>query len=161
MHLQKRFSDQELEQIVEEATIYMCACPGQVAVQLRSLRELHRYQSKCEIEPGNDREVHRTIGEATMRAHVLMEAVCSGTPVLASRIAGNVGMLGADYAGYFEPGNAAQLATLLREARATQTQPSGLLAQLAAQCALRAPLFAPTAEQQALLNLVQSLHHPH
>lgn len=94
-------------------------------------------------------------------AHVLMEAVCSGTPVLASRIAGNVGMLGADYAGYFEPGNAAQLATLLREARATQTQPSGLLAQLAAQCALRAPLFAPTSEQQALLNLVQSLHHPH
>lgn len=73
MHLPKRFSDQELEQIVEEATIYMCACPGQVAVQLRALRELHRYQSKCEIEPGNDQEVHRTIGEATMRAHALME----------------------------------------------------------------------------------------
>ena len=34
-------------------------------------------------------------------AHVVMEAVRSGTPVLASRIAGNVGMLGADYAGYF------------------------------------------------------------
>lgn len=73
MHLPKRFSDQELEQIVEEATIYMCACPGQVAVQLRALRELHRYQGSCEIEPGNDQDVHRTIAEATMRAHALME----------------------------------------------------------------------------------------
>jgi glycosyltransferase involved in cell wall biosynthesis len=90
-------------------------------------------------------------------AHVVMEAVCSGTPVLASRIDGNVGMLGADYAGYFEPGNAAQLAHLLQLARATQHQADGLLARLAAQCARRAPLFAPKAEQQALLNLVADL----
>jgi putative glycosyltransferase (TIGR04348 family) len=90
-------------------------------------------------------------------AHVVMEAVCSGTPVLASRIDGNVGMLGADYAGYFEPGNAAQLAQLLQQARATQHQADGLLARLATQCALRAPLFAPEAEQQALLNLVADL----
>ena len=90
-------------------------------------------------------------------AHVIMEAVCSGTPVLASRIDGNVGMLGADYAGYFEPGNAAQLAHLLRQARATQHHGDGLLARLAAQCALRAPLFAPEAEQRALLNLVATL----
>jgi glycosyltransferase involved in cell wall biosynthesis len=39
-------------------------------------------------------------------AHVIMEAVASGTPVLASRIDGNVGMLGADYGGYFPPGDA-------------------------------------------------------
>lgn len=90
-------------------------------------------------------------------AHVLMEAVCSGTPVLASRIAGNVGMLGADYTGYFEPGDAAQLAHLLHQVRATQHLPHGLLAQLAAQCALRAPLFAPAAERQALLSLVDAL----
>jgi hypothetical protein len=73
MNLQKRFSDQELEQIVEEATIYMCACPGQVAVQLRSLRELFRYQSQCELSPGNDPAVHREIAEASARAHALME----------------------------------------------------------------------------------------
>lgn len=95
-------------------------------------------------------------------AHVIMEAVCSGTPVLASRIDGNVGMLGADYAGYFDPGNAAQLAALLAQARATQHQPDGLLAQLANQCALRAPLFAPQAERQALLDLVMCASmHPH
>lgn len=73
MILQKRFSDLELEQIVEEATIYMCACPGQVAVQLRSLRELYRYQDRCQVDPGNDPAVHREIAEASLRAHALME----------------------------------------------------------------------------------------
>jgi putative glycosyltransferase (TIGR04348 family) len=93
-------------------------------------------------------------------AHVVMEAVCSGTPVLASRIAGNVGMLGAGYWGYFEPGDAAGLAHLLRQARASQNQPDGLLARLAAQCAARAPLFAPAAERQSLLDLVAELMTP-
>jgi putative glycosyltransferase (TIGR04348 family) len=90
-------------------------------------------------------------------AHVVMEAVCAGTPVLASRIPGNVGMLGNDYAGYFAPGDAAGLAALLSEAQRTQGQPRGLLARLATQCAQRAPLFAPAAEQQALLDLVAHL----
>jgi putative glycosyltransferase (TIGR04348 family) len=93
-------------------------------------------------------------------AHVVMEAVCSGTPVLASRIDGNVGLLGAGYGGYFEPGDAAGLSTLLRQARASQGQPGGLLARLAAQCAARAPLFAPAAERQALLGLVAELMTP-
>jgi putative glycosyltransferase (TIGR04348 family) len=86
-------------------------------------------------------------------AHVVMEAVLSGTPVLASRIPGNVGMLGEDYAGYFEAGNAQALADLLRRCR----HESGWLAQLQAQCALRAPLFAPQAEAAALHQLVQDL----
>ncbi|WP_226442070.1 hypothetical protein [Quatrionicoccus australiensis] len=73
MILQRRFSDQELEQIIEEATIYMCACPGQVAVQLRTLRELFRYQGKCEIEPGNDVAVHQAIAAATIKAYAVME----------------------------------------------------------------------------------------
>ena len=86
-------------------------------------------------------------------AHVVMEAVLSATPVLASRIPGNVGMLGQDYAGYFEPGNAQALADLLKRCR----QDAGWLAQLQAQCALRAPLFAPEAEAAALHQLVQDL----
>lgn len=73
MILQRRFSDQQLEQIIEEATIYMCACPGQVAVQLRTLRELYRYQGDCEIEPGNDQVVHQTIAAATAQAYAVME----------------------------------------------------------------------------------------
>ncbi len=86
-------------------------------------------------------------------AHVVMEAVCSGTPVIASDIPGNVGMLGGDYEGYFPVGDAAALALLLvrckDEARFIDT--------LRSQCALRAPLFAPQAEQTALLRLVMSL----
>ena len=94
-------------------------------------------------------------------AHVLMEAVCGGTPVLASRIDGNVGMLGEDYAGYFPWGDAAALAALLRRCR--QEQPGGsasTISRLQAQCSLRAPLFEPAAEQAALLALLQDLTSP-
>ena len=90
-------------------------------------------------------------------AHVLMEAVCSGTPVLASRIDGNVGMLGADYLGYFDWGDAAGLARLLRECRASQNDENGLLARLSKQCAVRAPLFTPETESAKLNALVSSL----
>jgi putative glycosyltransferase (TIGR04348 family) len=95
--------------------------------------------------------VHTSIMEGG--AHVVMEAVCSGTPVLASRIEGNEGMLGADYAGYFAPGDASGLVALLRACQAN----SSVMHRLQAQCALRAPLFAPQYEQAALLKLVQVL----
>lgn len=85
-----------------------------------------------------------------------MEAVTSGTPVLASRIDGNLGMLGADYAGYFPPGNAEALAALILRCRAGQAGTS-LLPTLAAQCALRVPLFAPAAERAAMRQLVANL----
>ena len=45
-------------------------------------------------------------------ANVVVEAVTAGTPVLASRISGNVGMLGDDYPGYFAVGDPAGLAGL-------------------------------------------------
>lgn len=90
-------------------------------------------------------------------AHVVMEAIASGTPVIASRIDGNVGMLGADYAGYFDWDDAAGLAALLRECRASQADPDGLLARLAAQCQLRAPLFLPATERAAVVEFVQLL----
>ncbi len=93
-------------------------------------------------------------------AHVIMEAVCSGTPVLASRIAGNVGMLGADYAGYFDHGDAQGLANLLLRCRTDQRLTDPLYRQLQAQCALRAPLFAPEREQAALRELVGGLLPP-
>lgn len=93
-------------------------------------------------------------------AHVIMEAVCSGTPVLASRIAGNVGMLGTDYGGYFPWGDAAALAALLRQARDGMNSGASTLSRLEAQCRLRAPLFAPAAEQAGLLALLQDLIKP-
>jgi len=94
-------------------------------------------------------------------AHVLMEAVCSGTPVLASRIDGNLGMLGADYPGYFPWGDAAALSRLLLRCREDMEKgmegDASMLARLQAKCALRAPLFAPEAERSALLALLSDL----
>ena len=95
-------------------------------------------------------------------AHVILEAVRSGTPVLASRVAGNVGMLGAGYAGYFEHGDAAALARLLRQCVPPGPAPSGgtaspYLTQLASQCGQRAALFDPAAECATLTHLVQDL----
>lgn len=75
MKLDKRFSDEQLQQIIEEATIYMCACPAQVVVQIRGLRELFRYQGSCELDPGNDPAVHQVIAQASIATHEMME-VC-------------------------------------------------------------------------------------
>lgn len=90
-------------------------------------------------------------------AHVLMEAVCSGTPVLASGIDGNLGMLGEDYAGYFPLDDAAGLVELLRRCRREGQAAGSMLARLRAQCGLRQPLFVPAAEQAALLALIHDL----
>jgi putative glycosyltransferase (TIGR04348 family) len=86
-------------------------------------------------------------------AHVVMEAVMSGTPVLASLIDGNVGMLGADYSGYFDCGDADQLAKALIECREGQNLPDSKLNQLARQCSFREKLFEPLAEKTSLLRI--------
>jgi putative glycosyltransferase (TIGR04348 family) len=90
-------------------------------------------------------------------AHVVMEAVQSGTPVLASAIDGNTGMLGPGYAGLFPLGDARRLAALLVKCRASQGADGGLLARLMAQCRARARLFEPAREQAALEALVREL----
>jgi putative glycosyltransferase (TIGR04348 family) len=79
-------------------------------------------------------------------AHVVIEALRSGVPVLASAIDGNIGLLGDDYAGYFPVGDTAALAALMRRFRAEPV----FAARLQAQCALREPLFEPAAEAAAL-----------
>jgi glycosyltransferase involved in cell wall biosynthesis len=86
-------------------------------------------------------------------AHVIMEAVCSGVPVLASRIAGNIGMLGEDYAGFFTVGDAHELASLLLKFR---NEPA-FVTQLQEQCAARATLFEPARERDGLITIVQSI----
>lgn len=91
-------------------------------------------------------------------AHVVIEAVRSGTPVLASHIDGNVGLLGEDYLGYFPAGDDAALATLLQRCR----DDAAMLSALRAQCDARQALFAPEAEASRLNAIVAGLlrHHP-
>ena len=86
-------------------------------------------------------------------AHVVIEAITSGTPVLASRIEGNLGLLGSDYAGVFDCGDAQALASLLQRCR----DDAAMLLVLSQQCRQRAPLFEPAREQQTLLQLLTSL----
>ena len=86
-------------------------------------------------------------------AHVIMEAICSGVPVIASRIAGNIGMLGEDYAGLFPVGDAQALAAMLLRLR----QEPAFSAKLQEQCAQRAPLFELARERSGLITLVQSM----
>ena len=86
-------------------------------------------------------------------ANVVIEAVRSGVPVLASRIDGNVGLLGADYDGYFPVGDAEALAALSRRFCAD----AAFADRLRAQCAAREPLFLPSAERRAVRALVAGL----
>lgn len=85
-------------------------------------------------------------------ANVIIEAVTSGVPVLASDISGNRGMLGEDYAGYFPVGDSNALARLIEQARNN----TSFLARLRAQCAARAHLFDPAREKAAVLELVDN-----
>lgn len=92
-------------------------------------------------------------------AIVLSEALRCGTPVLATRIPGNVGVLGSDYEGLVAPDDDAALARLLLRCRQEQPahEAAGLLQRWQRQCAARAPLFAPEREQAALLAWLQRL----
>ena len=84
-------------------------------------------------------------------ANTIVEAVSAGVPVLASDISGNIGMLGEDYSGYYSLADSAALANLMRRA---ETEPD-FYAELAMQCAARAPLFKPRCERIAVQNLIK------
>jgi putative glycosyltransferase (TIGR04348 family) len=98
--------------------------------------------------------VHPSVVEGG--ANVVIEAITSGTPVLASRISGNLGLLGRGYGGYFEPRDAAGLARLIVKAAGE----SAFRRDLQRQCAARRPLFSPAAEARALRQLVTELLQP-
>ena len=89
-------------------------------------------------------------------AQVILEAACSGTAVVASRIPGNVGMLGVGHAGWFEVGDDAGLARLVERA----ADAPEFLIRLRAQTVARAPLFDPAEEAARLIQLVRSALTP-
>ena len=79
-------------------------------------------------------------------ANVIAEAARIGTPVLASRVSGNIGMLGRAYPGYFPLYDEKALAGLIAK-YSDRKQHRKLRRHLAA----RRALFAPAAEKRALL----------
>jgi putative glycosyltransferase (TIGR04348 family) len=86
-------------------------------------------------------------------ANVLSEAIVASVPILASRIDGNIGILGADYPGYFAVGDTKQLAQLLTRAETC----SEYLVELEARVNNLAPLFSPLREEQAWADLTCEL----
>ena len=78
-------------------------------------------------------------------ANVVSEAVVAGLPVISSHISGSVGLLGADYAGFYPPEEDAALAELLSKA---ETDPA-FLDLLDRQCRARAALFRPERERES------------
>jgi len=86
-------------------------------------------------------------------ANVLSEAIVAGVPVLASRIDGNVGILGEDYPGLFEVCNTRELAKLLVR---SEMDPA-FLKNLRSRIKRLAPLFRPTREQRAWAKLIREM----
>lgn len=86
-------------------------------------------------------------------ANVIIEALMSGVPVLASDISGNRGMLGDEYDGYFPVGDGAALAQAITRAAGD----AAFYARLEQQCRARAILFAPEREEAAVLDLVDNM----
>jgi len=86
-------------------------------------------------------------------ANVVCEALRIGVPVLASRISGNVGLLGPRYPGYFKLGDERALARLITRA-ATDAR---FYRSLRAYIRKLRPMVAPRAEARALLAALRGL----
>ena len=118
--------------------------------RLRWLGGLSRAQTRQHIK-----RAHLLVIASKMEggANVIVEAITAGTPVIASHISGNIGMLGADYPGFFPFGDAEACAALMHRAETD----SRFIKQLSAACADRAKLFAPEREAAAIRASVQQI----
>lgn len=87
-------------------------------------------------------------------ANVLSEAIVAGVPILASRIDGNIGILGQDYPGLFNVGDTRELARLLILAETN----TAFLSYLRRRVKKLAPLFNPKRERHAWADLLRELH---
>jgi glycosyltransferase involved in cell wall biosynthesis len=79
--------------------------------------------------------------------------VVAGVPILASRMDGNVGLLGEDYGGYFRVGDTKALARLMQR---LECEPA-FVADLARALRARRPLFRPAREVAAWRRLLAEI----
>jgi putative glycosyltransferase (TIGR04348 family) len=89
-------------------------------------------------------------------ANVVSEAVRIGVPVMASRISGNVGLLGDQYGGYYPLGNERALAALILRTASEPRFYRGLMRTLAR---LR-PIAGPGNEKRMLVNAIAARIRP-
>jgi putative glycosyltransferase (TIGR04348 family) len=86
-------------------------------------------------------------------ANVISEAIVAGVPVIASDIDGSVGLLGADYGGYYPVGNEQALADLLLRFESDRES----YQQLEQACLARQKRFTPAGETRAWEALLSRL----
>ncbi len=86
-------------------------------------------------------------------SNVLCEALALGTPVIASRIAGNMGTLGDDYPGYFPVGDSRRLAELLSRCESD----AGFYRLLKSRCTEKAHQVDPAREAKSWRILIDEL----
>jgi putative glycosyltransferase (TIGR04348 family) len=86
-------------------------------------------------------------------ANVIVEALTSGTPVIASKMSGNVGMLGQTYEGYFPVSDDGALVDLLKRC----ADDPNFMSRLGNACQARAKLFLPETERDSLRDIVNQL----
>jgi putative glycosyltransferase (TIGR04348 family) len=86
-------------------------------------------------------------------ANVISEALAASVPILASRIDGSIGMLGADYPGFFPFGDTEALATLLHRAETDAAFYEGLVTW----CDRLYSLYDPAVEREAWVSLLREL----
>jgi glycosyltransferase involved in cell wall biosynthesis len=86
-------------------------------------------------------------------ANVVSEALACSVPILSSRIAGSVGILGPDHPGYFEVGDTEGLAALLARAEDDRA----FLAELRRHGRSRATLVSPARERASWRRLLEEL----
>jgi putative glycosyltransferase (TIGR04348 family) len=83
-------------------------------------------------------------------ANVVSEALANDTPVIASNINGNIGMLGRDYAGYYALADEQALARLMWRAESD----AAFLKKLQQQCRARKPLVSYARERDSLQHVL-------
>jgi putative glycosyltransferase (TIGR04348 family) len=88
-------------------------------------------------------------------ANVLSEAVATSVPVVSSRIAGSIGLLGEDYPGYFPVGETQALFLLLQRAEVD----SSFYETLQSWCGRLKPLIDPARERQSWIEMLRGLQN--
>jgi len=86
-------------------------------------------------------------------ANVISEAIVDGIPVIASRIDGSVGLLGAEYPGLFTAGDTQSLANLMFRMELD----GSFCAELQEHCLKLKPLFEPQRELQSWKQLLAGI----
>ena len=120
-----------------------------------------RYRWKGEVSPGRIRQAfvraHLMVISSLQEggANVVSEALVAGVPIIASDIAGNIGLLGRDFGGYFRVGDELSLAERIRQAETDER----FLKSLERQGSALAPMFTPQRELAAWQKLLARISH--